>query len=157
MHAGIGKIAVHAVNLRQICAAAFRADIHFQLLIATVVAVGEREVDALIKPHLHGAADERADGFFVVADRIADILNLAAVGEIPEAGFAVLLLNRRDVLGYMAVEGIGYIRTVRHVFNDAVQVAELLNLQAAETFGGRSVNGIEIAVFFFELDRKSVV
>ena len=91
MDAGIGKIAVHAVDLRQVCAAALWADVHFQLLIAAVITVGERKVDALIKPHLHGAADERADGFFVVADRIADILDLAAVGEVPEAGFAVLL------------------------------------------------------------------
>ena len=48
MHTGIGEIAVHAVDFRQVFAAALRADIHFELLIAAVVAVCQREVHTFV-------------------------------------------------------------------------------------------------------------
>ena len=120
MDAGIGEIAVHAVNFRQIGAAALRADVHLELLISAVVAVSQRQVDAFVQAELHGAAHQRADGFLVVADGVADVLNLSAVGEVPETRLAVLLLNRRDLFGDVAVEGIGDVWPVGHVFHNAV-------------------------------------
>ena len=78
-------------------------------------------------------------------------MNFAAVGEIPEPRLAVLLFNRGDVFSYVAVEGIGDIWPIRNVFHNAVQVAELLDLQAAKTLGRRAVDGIEVTVFLLEL------
>ena len=85
MDAGIGEIAVHAVNFRQIGAAALRADVHLELLISAVVAVSQRQVDAFVQAELHGAAHQRADGFLVVAvydsheSRQQELLHLADV------------------------------------------------------------------------------
>lgn len=51
----------------------------------------------------------------------------------------------------MAVEAVAYIFLVGNPFNDAVLCTELLNLKTAQIFSRRSVNSIEIAVFFFKL------
>ena len=43
--------------------------------------LGQRQVHALIESHLHRAAHEGADRFFLVVDRIFPVLDLSAVGE----------------------------------------------------------------------------
>ena len=79
VNTGVREIAVHPVDLCQIAASALGAGIHFQFLMAAVVAIGQGKINAFIEAHLHGAANQRADCIFVVTDRIADVLNLAAV------------------------------------------------------------------------------
>ena len=66
--------------------------------MTAVVAVCEREIDALIESLLHCTAHERADGLAVIADGILDILDLAAVAQIPETPLkAAQALGRRTV------------------------------------------------------------
>ena len=75
--------------------------------MTAVVAVCEREIDALIESLLHRTAHERADGLAVIADGILDILDLAAVAQIPETALEILLFDRSQILGNVAVEAIG--------------------------------------------------
>ena len=49
------------------------------------------------------------------------------------------------------MEGIGDVWSVGHVFHNAIQLSELLDLQTAEALRGRAVNSVEIAVFLLEL------
>ena len=51
----------------------------------------------------------------------------------------------------MAVEAVTYIFSVRHVFDDAVFLTELLYLKTAKVLCRCSVNGIKIAVLFLEI------
>lgn len=129
LDAGIGQIPVHSLDLGEVAAAALRTDIHRELLMTAVVAVCEREIDALIESLLHCTAHERADGLAVIADGILDILDLAAVAQIPETALEILLFDRSQILGNMAVEAVGYIRTVGNALDDAVFSAELLDLE----------------------------
>ena len=48
----------------------------------------------------------------VVVNRVLDILDLAAVAQIPETPLKILLLNRCQVLGNVAVEAVGDLRTI---------------------------------------------
>ena len=134
MHTGIGQIAVHAVYFGQIAAATLRADIHFQFLMAAVIAVCQRKVDPFIETHFHGSAYEDADGIQIIIDGIFYILDLAAVGQIPEAFFQILFFDGGDVFCNVAVETVRNIRSVGNVFHHAEFLAELCYLQAAEAF-----------------------
>ena len=79
MYSGIGQIAVHTVNLGQVAAAALGADVHFELLVSTIVAVSQGEVYTLIKALIHGSADQGFDCLQVIVNGIFHILDLAAV------------------------------------------------------------------------------
>ncbi len=87
----------------------------------------------------------------VVVNWVLDVLNLAAVAQIPETTLKILLLNRCQVLGNVAVEAVGYIRTVGNALDDAVFSAELLDLKAAQALGRRTVDRIQVAVLVLEL------
>ena len=106
MDTAVGKIAVHTVNLRQVLGTADRADIHVEFLVAAVIAVSQGQVDALVVAELHCTLDQRLDRAFVVADRIAHVLDFSAVAELPETSLEILFLDRGDVLGYVAVDRI---------------------------------------------------
>ena len=64
----------------------------------------------------------------VVVNRVLDILDLAAVAQIPETTLKILLLNRCQVLGNVAVEAVAYVLAVGYVLDNAVLLAELLYL-----------------------------
>ena len=78
----------------------------------------------------------------VVVNRVLDILDLAAVAQIPETPLKILLLNRCQVLGNVAVEAVGDIRTIGNTLDDAVFLAELLDLQTAQTLCRCTVDSI---------------
>ena len=117
----------------------------------TSIAVRERQIDALVEALLHRAAHERADRLAVVADRVLDVLDFAAVAQVPETSLKVLLFDRRQLLGHMAVEAVGNIRTVGNALDNAVLAAELLDLKAAQALGRCAVDGIQVAVLVLEL------
>ena len=104
LYSRIAQIAVHAVYFREIGAAALGAHVHFELLMTAVVAVCEREINALIEALLHSAAHKALYSAHVVVNGIADILYLTAVEQVPETFLLVLLLDRRDVLADAAVK-----------------------------------------------------
>ena len=85
LNSRIAQITVHSVNFREVLRAAFRADVHLKLLITAVIAIRKRQVNALIKALLHCPADKRFHSTLVVINRIADILDFAAVEQVPEA------------------------------------------------------------------------
>ncbi len=150
MHPGIGQIAVHAVYLGQVPAAALGTDVHLQLLVPAVVAVGQRQVHALIEAQIHGPANQRPDCFNVIIYGIFHILNLPAVAQIPEPVLQILLSDGGNVLGHMAVEAVAHILPVGNALHDAVFVAELLHLQAAQVLCRRAVDGVQVAVRLLE-------
>ena len=147
MDTAVGKIAVHTVNLRQVLGTADRADIHVEFLVAAVIAVSQGQVDALVVAKLYRTLDQCLDRAFVVADRIAHVLDFSAVAELPETSLEILFLDRGDVLGYVAVETVAHIRAVRNVADDTVLFAELLYLQAAQGFCWTNPDGSAILNF----------
>ena len=118
--------------------------------MAAVVTIGQGKVDPFIEAQLHGAAHQCADGIQIIVDGIFYILDLAAVGKIPEAFFQILFFNGSDIFCDMAVEAVADIRSVGNIFDDAIFFAELGHLQAAKAFRRGAVDGIEITVLFFE-------
>ena len=52
--------------------------------MAAVIAVSQGQVDALVVAKLHRTLDQCLDRAFVVADRIAHVLDFSAVAELPE-------------------------------------------------------------------------
>ena len=64
----------------------------------------------------------------IIIDRVFYILDLAAVAQIPETSLQILLLDRGDILGHMAVEAVGNVGAVGNMLNHAVFLAELRNL-----------------------------
>ena len=116
--------------------------------MTTVIAVSKRKVDAFIVAKVHRTANQRADSFFIIADRVTHILNLSAVAELPEASLQILLLNRSDFLCHMAVEAVAHIRSVGDTFYQSVHLAELLYLKTTQTLCRCSINRIQISVFF---------
>ena len=126
MHTAVGKISDHTVDLRQVSGTADRTHIHLQLLVTTIITVYERKVHALILPQIHCSTDQCTDGCFIVADRITYILNLTAVAQLPETSLQILFFNRGDIFGYVAVEAVAYILSVRYIFNNAVFFTDLL-------------------------------
>ena len=119
--------------------------------MSAVIAVGQRQVYALIESHLHRAAHEGADRLFIVVDRIFHVLDLSAVGEFPEPVFEVLLLDRRDIFRHMAVETIADILAVGDILHDPVFFPELLDLKSTEVFRRCRVDRIEVSVLVFKL------
>lgn len=93
MYSGVRQIAVHTVDLGQIPAAADRTYIHFQFLMATVVAVSQRQIYTLVEAHIHGSVDQCLDGFGIVINGIFYILDLTAVAQIPETVLQILFLG----------------------------------------------------------------
>ena len=122
----IGQVTVHAVDLGQVGTAANRADIHLQFLVTAVIAVRQRQVYTFVIPFLHGTFDQGPDRFDVITYRIPDILDLAAIKQVPKTAFLILFFNRADVFRYMAVKTVADIRTIRNAFYDPEQLAELL-------------------------------
>ena len=150
-YAGIAQISIHPVDLREVFASADRAHIHIQFLVPAVIAVGQGQVYSLVESHLHGAADQGADRLFVVVDRVLHILDLSAVGELPEPVFQILLLDWGDVLSHMAVEAVADVLAVRDILNDSVLLPELLYLQTAEILRRCGVDRIEVSVLMLKL------
>ena len=151
MNTAVGKISVHTVDLRQVSGTADRTHIHLQLLVTTIITVCERKVHALIIPQIHGSTDQCTDGFFIVADRITYILDLTAIAKLPETTLQILFLDRGYILGYMAVETVAHIWSVRNTLNDSVHLTELFYLKAAETLCRCSVDCVKIAIFLLVL------
>ena len=112
MDPAVGQITVHPINLGQVAGSAYGTQVHLQLLVAAVIAIGQGQVDPFIEAQGHGSADQGFDGFLVIADRVADILDLAPIQQLPETSFLVLLLDRGDILRHMAVKGIADIGPV---------------------------------------------
>ncbi len=150
MYARVRQIPIHAVDLRQVLAAALGTHIHLQLLMAAVVTVCQRQIDPFIKAHLHRTPDKRLYRRYIIINRIFHILDLAAVRQFPEPVFQILLLNRCNIFCHMTVEAVADILPVRNALHDAILRAELLDLQPAEILRRRAVNGIQIAVLFLK-------
>ena len=112
MYTRIGKISVHTLNLSQVLAAAYRADIHLKLLMTTIIAVCKGKVNSLIKSHIHCSSDQSFDCLDIIIDWIFNILNLTTVAKLPETILQILLLNRSNILCYMTVEAVGNILSV---------------------------------------------
>ena len=151
MDTAVGKVSVHTVNLCQIGRTAYRTYIHLQFLMATVITVSQRKVYSFVISQIHSSADQCADSFFIISDRIADILDLSAIAEFPEAAFQILFLDRSHILCYMTVEAVAYIRTIGNAFDNTIHLTELFYLKTAETFCRCSVDCIEVSILFFEL------
>ena len=109
---GIRKISVHSLDLCQIGASAHRTHIHIQFLMPAVVTVRQGEVYSFIISFCHGASYQRFNRFYIVTDRIFDILDLSSVAQIPEPAFQILFLDRRNILRHMAVKTVAYIFSV---------------------------------------------
>ena len=151
MHTAVGKITIHTIDLCQVAGAAYRADIHLKLLMTAVVTICQRKVDSLIISEIHCSANQCPDGFFIVTDRITYILDLTTITEFPETSFQIMLLDRSHILCYMAVETVAHIRSVGYTLYDSVHLAELLNLQTAETLSRCAVDCIEVTILLLEL------
>ena len=151
MYSGVRQIAVHTVDLGQIPAAADRTYIHFQFLMATVVAVSQRQIDTLVEAHIHGSVDQCLDGFGIVINGIFYILDLTAVAQIPETVLQILFLDRRNILCHMAMEAVADIFSVGYTLDNTVFFTELLDLKTAQILRWGSVDGIQIAVLFLVL------
>ena len=106
MDSGIGKIPIHPFDLGQIFTSAYRTDIHFQLLMTTIVTISQRKIDSFIKAHIHCPADQGLDRFRIVINGIFYILDLSSVGKLPETIFQILLFNGGDILGHMAMKAV---------------------------------------------------
>ena len=65
--------------------------------------------------------------------------------------FQVLLLDRGDVLGHMAVEAVADVLAVGDILDDSVLLPELLYLQTAEVLRRRGVDRVEVSVFMLKL------
>ena len=96
--------------------------------MSAVIAVCKRKIYAFVEAHLHSSSYKRFDSFKIIIYRIFNILYLTAVTEFPETVLKILLLYRGNILSYMAVEGIGYILSVRNILHYTVFLTELLNL-----------------------------
>lgn len=118
--------------------------------MAAVVAVGQRQVYALVKTHFHSPSYKGDDGFSVVVYGIFYILYFAAVKQVPKTLFKVLLFYGGYVLGNVAVEGVADVGSVGNFRDNAVDFPELLCLQTAEAFGGSAVDGVVYVVGFFK-------
>ena len=150
MHAAVGQISIHTVDLREVLGTAVRANIHLQFLMTAVIAVGQRKVDSFVVAQIHRTADQALDRLYVVIDRITYILDLASVAQFPETTFQILFFDRCNIFGYMAVEAVADVWTVGYILHDAVFLAELLDLKSAQALCRCAVDRIQPAVFFFE-------
>ena len=119
--------------------------------MAAVIAVSKRKVHTFIISQIHRTADQRLDRAFVVAHRIADILDLSSIAQFPESSFQILFLDRGQVFRHMAVEAVAHIRTVGYVADNSVFFAELFHLKSAQGLCRSSVDCVQNAVFFFIL------
>ena len=90
MHAAVGQISIHTVDLREVLGTAFRANIHLQFLMTAVIAVGQRKVDSFVVAQIHRTADQALDRLYVVIDRITYILDLASVAQFPDPVFRLV-------------------------------------------------------------------
>ena len=151
MHAAVGQISVHTVDLREVLGTAFRANIHLQFLVAAVIAVCKGKIDSFVVAQIHRTADQAFDRLYVVIDRITYILDLASVAQFPETAFQILFFDRCNIFGYMAVEAVADVWTVGYILHDAVFLAELLDLQTAQTLCRCTVDCIQISIFLLKL------
>ena len=151
MHAAVGQISIHTVDLREVLGTAFRANIHLQFLMTAVSAVGQRKVDSFVVAQIHRTADQALERLYVVIDRITYILDLASVAQFPETTFQILFFDWCDIFGYMAVEAVADVWTVGYILHDAVFLAELLDLKSAQALCRCAVDRIEDAVLFLKL------
>lgn len=133
--AAVGEVAVHAVDFGQVFGTAYGADIHFKFFVSAVIAIGQGEIDSFVIAQSHSAADEGSDSLFIVIDGITDVLDLTSVAQFPEAALQILFFNRGDFFGYMAVEAVADIRTIRNAFNNSIHFTELFYLKSARTSG----------------------
>ena len=151
MHTAVRQVSIHTVNLCQVLGAAYRAYIHFQFFVTTVIAVSQGKVYTLIISQRHRSADQGTDCFTVIVDRVSYILDLTAITKFPETSLQILFLDRSHVLCYMTVETVAYIRTVGNAFYDTIFLTELLHLKSAKTLCRCSVNCIKVTVLLFKL------
>ena len=119
--------------------------------MSAVVTICKRKIHALIKAHIHRTANQSFDRLDIVVDRIFYILDLAAIGQIPESFLQILFLNRSDILRHMAVEGIRHILSVGNALDNAVLIAELFHLQSAKVLCRSTINCVKVAVLLLEL------
>ena len=89
MDSGIGKIPIHPFDLGQIFTSAYRTNIHFQLLMTTIVTISQRKIDSLIKAHIHCPADQGLDRFGIVINGIFHILDLSTIRIFPKTIFQI--------------------------------------------------------------------
>ena len=150
MDAAVGEIAVHTVDFGQVFGTAYGADIHFKFFVSAVIAIGQGEIDSFVIAQGHGAADEGSDSLFIVIDGITDVLDLTSVAQFPEAALQILFFNRGDFFGYMAVEAVADIRTIRNAFNNSIHFTELFYLKSAEALCRSSIDCIEISILFLK-------
>ena len=150
MDAAVGEVAVHAVDFGEVFGTAYRADIHFKFFVSAVIAIGQGEIDSFVIAQGHGAADEGSDSFFIVIDGITNVLDLTSVAQFPEAAFQILFFDWGDFFGYMAVEAVADIRTIRNSFDDSIHFTELFYLKSAETLCRSSIDCIEISILFLK-------
>ena len=119
--------------------------------MAAVITIRQGQVYTLIESHLHRSAHQRFDRFFIVIDRIFYILDLTAVGKLPETVFQILLLDRGDILANVAVETIAHILSVGNIFNDSIFLSELLYLQTAKVLCRCRIDRIQISIRLLKL------
>ena len=136
MHTAVGQVSVHTVDLGQVSGTADRADIHLELLMSAIVAVGQRQIHTLLITQIHRPTDQCFYSMYIVGNRISDILDLTTVAQFPESSFQILFLDRSNILSYVAVETVAHIRTVGYPAHDTVHLAELLYLQTARLSAG---------------------
>ena len=130
MNTGVREITIHTIYFSQVAASALRAYIHLQFLVSTVLAVSQRQIDSLIKTHLHSPADQCFYRFQVIVYGVLHILDFTPVTQIPKSFFQILLLNRGNILRHMTMEAIAHILPVGNSLYNTVFIAELLYLQS---------------------------
>ena len=118
--------------------------------MSAVIAIGQGEINSFVITQGHGAADEGSDSFFIVINGITDVLDLTSVAQFPEAAFQILFFDWGDFFGYMTVEAVADIRTIRNAFDNSIHFTELFYLKSAETLCGSSIDCIEISILFLK-------
>ena len=112
MYTAVGEIPVHTVNLGQILGTALWTRIHFQFLMAAIITVCQGKIDALIVSKAHGTPDLALDCFVIIINRVAHVLDLSSVAQLPETSLQILLFNRSEIFCHMAMEAVAHIRPV---------------------------------------------
>ena len=80
---------------------------HVGAVLAAIAAVGTIEIDALIEPLFHAAANHGAHGLHVFRVVQTHILNMTAFAQMEVFKFVILLFKRRDFFRHVHMERIG--------------------------------------------------
>ena len=80
---------------------------HVGAVLAAIATVGAVEVDALIEPLFHAAADHGAHGLHVFGVVQTHVLDVTAFAQVEVFKLVVLLFKRRNFFRHVHMERVG--------------------------------------------------